>query len=617
VSRLARVVLLILSLRLLFHHPKLNRANMKEPELGSPPMAAMISPLPPASPNRRRRVRHKIQTPAYASFSAQSNGVTLDLHEIVDISEDGAAIQCHSPLDLKMRLNLCLDLADCAEPIFTTGQVVWLNTSGRAGLRFSGLSPDSISRLREWLFVNVMAGVAHGEVDLSAGPFAGSHTSGSHPGVAPLPNYTDTLAAVSAVQSQVEALGPDLAGALQLIAERAQTLVRASGAAIALAAADPAFMVCGASSGSDAPPVGARLQIGEGFSGECIKTGALLRCDDTELDSRVDRENCRALGLRSILAVPLRAAEKSVGLLEVFSAQPHAFSETDSGVLQRLGETVLAAVNRAARAEDLPPLETSAPAPAERFAPTPGSVLFASAPEEKKETENADEKSSGGISLPRSPLIILVVALAMIFLALGYNLAPWIQTKLKERGRNPIESPSQSSIQTVLASSQPPMSPGTMSPSTMSPSTMSPSTAPSIPSTPAIETATLEQLRQMADNNNPAAENALGLRYATGDGVKLDETEAVLWFTRAAEQGNVAAQSKLGALYYSGRGVRQDYTQAYFWMLLARASGDATSKALAPSVTARLTRAQSTSIEQQADAWLQQHLTNWKPAAGH
>jgi hypothetical protein len=52
-------------------------------------------------------------------------------------------------------------------------------------------------------------------------------------------------------------------------------------------------------------------------------------------------------------------------------------------------------------------------------------------------------------------------------------------------------------------------------------------------------------------------------------------------------------------------------------MLLARASGDATSKALAPSVTARLTRAQSTSIEQQADAWLQQHLTNWKPAAGH
>ncbi len=568
-------------------------------------MAAIISPLQSASPNRRRRVRHRIQTPAYASFAAESSGAVLDLHEIVDISEDGAAIQCHSPLDLKRRLNLCLDLADCPEHIYTTGQVVWSNSSGRAGLRFSELPPDSVSRLREWLFVNVMAGVAHGETELSpsSGPRADSHKAashkddshpdGSHPGVAPRPDYTDTLAAVSAVQRQVEALGPDLAGALQLVAERAQTLVRASGAAIALAAADPLIMVCAASSGPDAPPVGSRLQVGSGFSGECVTTGTLLRCDDAEFDARVDRESCRALGLRSILAVPLRAGEKSIGLLEVFSARSNSFSDTDSEVLQRLADTVLAAVNRNARAEDLPPVGARADA-AERFAPSPGSVLFASAPGEENKTESTDETSSAGIVLPRSPLIILVVALAMIFGVLGYTMAPWIQSKLKERGHSPI--------QTVLASSQSPTSQSPVS---------------STPAAPAIETATLDQLRQMAENNNPAAENALGLRYATGDGMKLDEAEAVRWFTRAAEQGNVAAQSKLGALYYGGRGVRQDYTQAYFWMLLARANGDPTSKVLAPSVSVRLTRAQANSIEQQADAWLQQHLANWKPAAGH
>ena len=128
-------------------------------------------------------------------------------------------------------------------------------------------------------------------------------------------------------------------------------------------------------------------------------------------------------------------------------------------------------------------------------------------------------------------------------------------------------------MQTVLASSRPP--------------------TPENPATPAVETATLDQLRQMAENDEPAAENALGLRYATGDGVKLDESEAVRWFTRAAEQGNVPAQSKLGAIYYGGRGVPQDLNRAYFWMLLARASGDTTSKALAPSVTAQLTRAQA------------------------
>ena len=128
-------------------------------------MAAKTSALQPVSSNRRRRVRHKIQTPAYATFTAESKSAMLDLHEIVDISEDGVAIQCHSPLEVKTRVNLCLDLADCSEHIYTTGQVVWSHPSGRTGLRFSELSPQSLSRLREWLFVNVMAGVANGETD--------------------------------------------------------------------------------------------------------------------------------------------------------------------------------------------------------------------------------------------------------------------------------------------------------------------------------------------------------------------------------------------------------------------------------------------------------------------
>jgi hypothetical protein len=558
-------------------------------------MAVTTSPLQSVSANRRRRVRHKIQTPAYASFTGESQSAMLDLHEIVDISEDGVAIQCHSPLDLDRRVNLCLDLADSEEHIYTTGQVVWSNSSGRAGLRFAELPADSISQLRRWLFVNVMAGVAHGETDLSAlngSSPAASNLRGLRPDLAPRPNYTDTLAGVSAVQRQVEALGRDLAAALPLIAERALTLVRASGAAIALADNDPDFMICRASSGPDAPPVGARLQVGSGFSGECIKTGVLLRCDDAELDPRVDPESCRALGIRSILAAPVRVGEKTIGLLEVFSAQPNTFSDTDSAVLQRLAQTVLAAINRAARAEDLPPLAAAEPA---KFTTPPGSILFASAPNEEMKTENPEEKQSG-VSLPLPHLIILVVAavliLGVVSGGLGYTQASWIQAKIRKfRERRP------SAMQTVLASSKPP--------------------AAESPATPAVETASLDQLRQMAENGDPAAENAFGLRYATGDGLKLNESEAVRWFTRAAEQGNVAAQSKLGAIYFGGRGVPQDLNQAYFWMLLARASGDSTSKALAPSVTARLTRAQANSIEQQANAWLQQRMATLKPTAGH
>lgn len=525
----------------------------------------------PPVPNRRRRVRHKIQTPAYASFTAQSQGAMLDLHEILNISEDGLALQCHSRLEVNSHVSLCLDLTDCANQIFTTGQVIWSNDSGRAGICFFDLPVSSLARLREWLFLNVMAGVANDEI-------------GPRQFTAPRPDYTDTLSAVTAVQRQVEGLGADLSGALQLIAERAHSLVRGTGVAVALADDDPEFMICRASSGESAPPVGARLQIGSGFSGECVKSGRLIRCDDSENDARVAAETCRAFGIRSLLAAPVLVGKKAIGIIEAFSNQPDAFSAPEEKVLQRLAETIVPAVNRAARAENLPALVAPKPEP---LSTAPGSVLFGAQGAEENKTV-ADENSMGGVGLPRSHLIILIIAAAMIALVLGYSLAPWIQSKFQERGRTHLE--------TVLASTQRPKSEGD--------------------SAPAVETATLEQLRQMAESGDAAAENALGLRYATGDGVKLDEREAVRWFTRAAERGSVSAQSKLGSFYYSGRGVAPDATKAYFWMTVARLSGDDASKALTPFVRARLTRAQAAAIDADADRWLEEHNPTAKPRAG-
>jgi hypothetical protein len=441
--------------------------------------------------------------------------------------------------------------------------------------------------LREWLFVNVMAGVANGEIQIGA--------AGSLAFVPPRPDYSDTLAAVTAVQRQVEALGSDLGGALRLIAERAQTLVRASGAAIALAEAEPNFMICRASSGRDAPPLGARLQVGSGFSGECVKAGTLLRCDDTDIDTRVDRESCRALGIRSMVAVPVRVGVKSIGILEVFSGQANTFSQADGAVLQRLADTVLAAVNRAARTENLPPLVPEKPAL--QFAPVPGSVLFASLPaeEEKMEvSEEKEEKMSAGISLPGSHLILLICVAAAIALVLGYNLAPLIQSKLEQHGQMPM--------QTVLASSKPPRSDVTQVSA----------------STPAAEAASFEIMRQLAQQGDPVSENALGLRYFQGDeknGIARDEKQAFRWFARAADHGCLAAQAKLGFLYWGGRGVSKDVNQAYFWTVLARARGDEEIRDLAAVLASGMTRAQAAAIEEQADLWLRQHLAK-KPAAG-
>jgi hypothetical protein len=564
-------------------------------------MSAIVQAPRPASLNRRRRVRQKVHAPAYATFTGASRSEMLDLYQVLDISEVGLAVQCPSPMKIDQQLELCLDLAESAGQISASAGVVWSDSTGRVGLSLPALPSSALHRLRQWLFLNAMAAAAN----------AASSISSPAPQLTLVrPNYTDTLTAASAVEREAESLGSDLEAVLSLVASRSQSLLRASGAAIALAAkddlADPGtdagseaktdvrIMICRASAGPSAPPVGAALQVGSGFSGECVRSGRMSRCDDAETDERVDRESCRGLGIRSLLATPIRLGERVVGLLEVFSARPFAFDENDSTVLERFAEMIVAAVNRTARepAPSAPPPGSPKP-----FSPAPGGVLFAHDPDEKtgKVGASQDQDQIGGIRLPRLHLYLLICAIPAIFLALGYisapSIQPWMRERLQVRGRN--------GEQTVLASSRPPQ----------------PVTA--TPATPAIETASLDQLRQLAGNGDPIAQYALGVRYATADGVKQDDKQAAVWFTKAAENGNVKAQATLGTRYWAGnRGVPPSLNQAYFWTVLARAAGDENSKTFAQILANKMTRAQSAAIEQQAEIWYQQHESNPKPAPG-
>lgn len=557
-------------------------------------MAATTTPPQPATVNRRRRFRHKVRTPAYASFIGESKGLALDLNAIADISEDGVAIELNSAAETGQRFDLHLDLAESSGPIYTSGDLIW-SGSGRCGFRFAELSPASLFRLRSWLFLNAMTAVADSQATSDRAQLVPLEE------VAPRPNYSDTLAALAAVQREVEALGADLVAALQLIAARAQALVRASGAAIALSGESPDVMVCRASAGPDAPPIGVELQVGSGFSGECVRAGKPLRCDDAETDNRVDHASSRALGIRSIFAVPVRVAGRVIGLVETFATLPNAFAESDGLVLQRLADTVLVAVNRAARAEDFE-LQSPTPPP---IVPTPGSVLFASEANgtsiarDPEHERHLDAEDHAGIHLPRYHLIILVCAAATIagVLAggLGFAVAPWIQSTVSPWIREKMQTHPPVQMQTVLASAPTPNTTRPVSKFT--------------------DTGTIGQLQQLAEQGDPLAQNALGLHYAQGDGVKLNEETAARWFTKAAEQGNVAAQSKLGSLYWAGRGVPASLKEAYFWTVLARAGGDKGSQELAKILGDHMTRAQAAQIEQDANTWLQQHEPQGKPSA--
>jgi len=146
----------------------------------------------------------------------------------------------------------------------------------------------------------------------------------------------------------------ELDSALQLLVERAQYITGATGTALALPQGEE--MVCRASAGASAPAVGARLQVRSGLTGESITRRQLLRCDNAEADPRVNLETCRALGIASIVVLPLlRRSGEVRGLFELFSDHPYAFEERDLIALERMADLTLTALDLAEQRQKVEP----------------------------------------------------------------------------------------------------------------------------------------------------------------------------------------------------------------------------------------------------------------------
>jgi hypothetical protein len=168
---------------------------------------------------------------------------------------------------------------------------------------------------------------------------------------------------------------------------------------------------------------------------------------------------------------------------------------------------------------------------------------------------------------------LFVAAIGTFIFALLWLIAPWVSSTMRSSARIP-------------AHVQPP-----------------PAALPKSSNLPA-NVSDLASLRKVAEQGDPAAQFSLGARYATGEEVKQDYTEAVRWFTLAAEQGHILAQATLGAYYWAGRGVPQDLTKAYYWSVLAQAGGDQASKYRVAVLASRMSRSQVLAAQQQANEWL-------------
>jgi putative methionine-R-sulfoxide reductase with GAF domain len=173
--------------------------------------------------------------------------------------------------------------------------------------------------------------------------FSSLAPSRSHARVMNNPGAND-ISRNAALEQEIHTGELDLEPAISVIAERAQALTGATGAAIALRHGDE--IVCRARTGRTAPDLGVRLQTDSGISADCVRTGEVVLCNDAERNPHVDLASCRRLGARSILVAPLRHFRRTLGVFEVLSGAPHAFDHQDVATMQLMSSMMVAAISR-------------------------------------------------------------------------------------------------------------------------------------------------------------------------------------------------------------------------------------------------------------------------------
>jgi len=254
-----------------------------------------------------------------------SHLVTVDLAFqsgalLLDLSETGMGVQALSSAPMGAATSLQFDLPETGGRVDAVGRIAWTDSSGRLGIRFEEIAELGRVHLAQWL-------------SLDRRPVVLPGLNAAMP-TWPAPYTPDEIAALRR-DLITEKLEGD--AALAFVVERVRNVTRATGAAIALE--DGGFIVCRASSGN-APGIGARLDPNAGLSGECIRTGEIVRCEDTENDPRADRLVCRKLELRSMVIVPVRVQGRPAGVLEAFSSRAHAFQSSDVLLLRRVTDLV-------------------------------------------------------------------------------------------------------------------------------------------------------------------------------------------------------------------------------------------------------------------------------------
>jgi CheY-like chemotaxis protein len=97
-------------------------------------------------PDRRCSQRHSLETLAYLQF-----GIAAMPALVLDVNDHGISIQSPEPLPGVRKVRLRFVLPGTSETVEATGDLLWADREGRAGMLFADMNPGCRKSLQQWL----------------------------------------------------------------------------------------------------------------------------------------------------------------------------------------------------------------------------------------------------------------------------------------------------------------------------------------------------------------------------------------------------------------------------------------------------------------------------------
>jgi hypothetical protein len=102
----------------------------------------------------RSHYRHELRTLTYVTLDEANGGI------IRNLNHEGVAVQAVGALRRQERVRVRFELRFPRLRVETVGQVSWATPSGQCGIRFVNLPARTRQQINEWIFSNLLDGIA-------------------------------------------------------------------------------------------------------------------------------------------------------------------------------------------------------------------------------------------------------------------------------------------------------------------------------------------------------------------------------------------------------------------------------------------------------------------------